>query len=509
MALKLPKFRIPAMEWKSPIEDQWQQLVVRTSALGQKVGQGDYFQEVVRQLRIAIGDRDSRKIKQLLSNRIGARAITLLWIEDESIRKRSLNAKSLSLLVSLQQPRLGQQPLLNLVYLYFHCFDQLDRKNVDGGINTLDCLEESILDQLDRLPDQKVPNEHSLLHNLKRYSESLINRNAPARVVRKIKQQNIELGDYFEQIGLRGFDQGRFGNICRALYYLDVLEQLPLGQYDPVLAELEKPDVNQAAYENGLRIGHKAIEILIDRANADPGDHWRNFILNIAGDPRIASGAASYRQWWQPIGESRIEKVRGWLSREDLKLFLKAVEQYGEESNEAKLQRMFPARKKFLEGLFEQDLIKTTRLMLGAKALHGVKRILGTEMRSSYVNLGSGLSDKAVIYLNCGNFHIIQGSHDFKIWVYLNTPSDLISDYGVTQLDHRDLTKKIPQDYILNNPGLPMNKFTHHENTWRNSVIQFLADNGIQLDIENLMSPQDYNAYIQRFGMPVVNIQRN
>lgn len=509
MALKLPEFRLPAKEWKRSVEDQWQPLVVRTSALGQEAGHGDHFQTVVRQLRGAVADVDGRKIKQLLSSRIGARAITWLWIEDEAIRNRSLNAKSLGLLVSLQQPRLGQQPLLNLVYLYFHGFDQLDRKNVDGPINTLDCLEEVIVDQLDLLPDQNVPNEHSLLHNLKRCSETLISRNAPALVVRKVKQQDIELGDYFEQIGLTGYDQGRFGNICRALYYLDVLEQLPVGQYDPVLAELEKPDVNQAAYENGLRIGHKAIEILIDRAPADPGDHWRNFILNIAGDPRIASGAVSYRQWWQPLGDGRIEKVRGWLSREDLKLFLKAVEQYGEESGDINLQRMFPARKKFLEGLFEQDLIKTTRLMLGAKALYGVKRILGTEMRSSYVNLGSGMADKAVIYLNCGDFHIIQGSHNFKIWIYLNTPSDLISNYGVTKLDHQDLTKKIPQDYILNNPGLPMNKFTHHENTWRNSVIQFLADNGIQLDIENLMTPRDYNAYIERFGMPVVNIQRN
>lgn len=508
MALKLPKFRLPAIEWKSPIEDQWQQLVVRTSALGQKAGQGDHFQEVVRQLRIAIADVDGRKIKQLLSNRIGARAITLLWIEDESIRKRSLNAKSLSLLVSLQQPKLGQQPLLNLVYLYFHCFDQLDRKNIDGRINTLDCLEEVILDQLDLLPDQKVPNEHSLLHNLKRYSESLINRNAPALVVRRIKQQDIELGDYFEQIGLRGFDQGRFGNICRALYYLDVLEQLPVGQYDPVLAELEKPDVNQAAYENGLRIGHKAIEILIDRASADPGDHWRNFILNIAGDPRIASGAASYRQWWQPIGESRVEKVRGWLSREDLKLFLKAVEQYGEESGDVSLQRMFPARKKFLEGLFEQDLIKTTRLMLGTRAKYGVKRILGAEMKSSYIDLG-GMSDKAVIYLNCGDFHVIQGSHSFKIWLYLDLPSRMLADYGITHLDFDDLTKKIPAEYRRENPGLPLADIRHAPTTWRNKVIEFLSDNGIQLDIENLMSPQDYNAYIQRFGMPVVNIQRN
>jgi len=507
MALKLPRFRLPATDWTTNSLKNWQVLTARAEALQKGAGKGDNFEQVVEELRYAISIADGSRIKRIISDRVGARAITYLWLEDVSTLK-SLNPRSLSLLVECQQPRLSQIPLINLVDLYFRYFDQLSKHLRDNDSDTLEVLSDLIVDQLKRLPDQKVVNDFSVLHNLKRNVNELLVKDAPALVVHQTKKKRLELDEYFKKIGLIGFDKGRFGDICRAFYYLDTLKEIPAGEYHQVFAELEKPDVNMAIYEGNLRIGHRAIEILIDRSPADPGEIWRNFILNIAGDPRIASTASGYRQWWLPLGEGRIEKVRGWLSREDLKLFLKAVQQYAKESGDENLQRMFPARKKFLEGLFDQDLIKSTRLMLGSKAKYGVKKILRGEMKSSYIDLGGNMSDKAVIYLNCGQFHVIQGSHSFKIWLYLDVPGRQIADYGVTYLDHDDLTKRIPNEYRKEHPGLPMASITHHPGTWRNNVIQFLADNGIELDIEQLMTKSDYKAYMQRFGMPVLRKKR-
>lgn len=507
MSLKLPRFRLPANEWPLQKVADWQLLTQRVEAMQKGVGKGDNFDQVVQELRHAISYSNGSRIKQILSTRIGARAMTYLWLEDALMRK-SLNPRSLALLIECQQPRLSQIPLINLVDLYFRYFDQLGRQLVNQSDDMQADLSDAIRAQLLLLPDQKVANGQSVLHNLKANAEKLMTRDAPAYVVREAKRKRLELDEYFKEVGLTGFDQGRFGDICRAFYYLDTLKEIPPGDYHPVFAELQKPEVNTAIYEGELCIGHRAMEILIDRSAADPGDSWRNFILNIAGDPRIASNAADYRQWWKPLGEGRIEKVRGWLSREDLKLFLKAVQQYGKESGDENLQRMFPARKKFLEGLFDQDLIKSTRLMLGSRAKYGVKKVLRGEMKSSYIDLGGNMSDKAVIYLNCGQFHVIQGSHSFKIWLYLDVPSRLIADYGVTYLEHHDLTGRIPNEYRKEHPGLPMASITHHPGTWRNNVIQFLADNGIELDIEQLMTKTDYKAYMQRFGMPVLGKKR-
>ncbi|MEQ3694659.1 MAG: EH signature domain-containing protein [Thalassolituus sp.] len=509
MPLILPSLRLPAEEWSAHSVEAWESTIEKSSSLQTGLDHGDKFSEVLRDLKYAISDIHAEKIRQIISTRIGARAITQLWIEDSEIRKKTLNPKSLTFLVRSQKPRISHIPLLNLVHLFFHYFDQLDKKLIEQEVDISDSLVGIIKEQLDLLPDQKLPNNFSLLHNLKRSAIFLIALDAPAFVVKETKNRSIELADYFKEMGLSGFDQGRFGDICRALYYLDILKELPSGEYHKVFAELEKPDVNKAAFEGSFRIGHKAIEILVDRSSSDPGDSWRNFILDVAGDPRIASSDLNYRQWWQPLGEERIEKVRGWLSQEDLKLFLKAVEQHGVESGDQNLQRMFPARKKFLEGLFEQGVIKTTRLMLGLKAKQGVHQVLGGKMNTSHIDLrGSNLSDKAVIYLNCGDFHIIQGSHNFKIWLYLNTPSRLVTDYGITSLDNTSLTSIIPREYRVNNPELPMVDITHHQNTWRNRVIQFLADNGIELDIEKLMTKTDYDSYIRRFGMPVVSLLR-
>lgn len=100
-----------------------------------------------------------------------------------------------------------------------------------------------------------------------------------------------------------------------------------------------KPSVSKAPFEGDRCIGHAALEILIDRTGQEPSDVWQTFILNLAGDPRISSAATNYRQWWQPLsGEARIQKVRGWLSKEDLRLFLQAVEQYGIQSHNDELQ---------------------------------------------------------------------------------------------------------------------------------------------------------------------------
>ena len=119
------------------------------------------------------------------------------------------------------------------------------------------------------------------------------------------------------------------------------------------------------------------------------------------------------------------------MSKEDLRLFLQAVEQYGLETANTEMQRMFPARKRFLEGLFKLKLIRNTRLLLGGKAQQSVKRILGKDVKTSFARMDGPMNDKAVIYLDCGDFHLVEGSHSFKIWVYLAAlakPSEPMSE---------------------------------------------------------------------------------
>jgi len=469
-----------------------------------ETGNNDAFERMLAVLRGMASSGRFDGLPELLRRRITARALSWLWLNDEVIGSRLLNTRLLAALLDAQQPRLTRMTLQQLAQLYFRRFDRLDEKE---GVREL--LERSLLQQLDLIPPSKIQTSRAdPLVTLKREGHWLLGLDGPRHLAERVRQGGRELGETFMELGLHGFDDGRYGDICRAHFYLETLRQLPLGESDPVLDELLKPAVAKAPFEGARRIGHVALEILIDRAGQEAGEVWQNFILNLAGDPRISSSAVNFREWWQPLGEERIQKVRGWLSKEDLRLFLQAVEQYGLETANTEMQRMFPARKRFLEGLFKLKLIRNTRLLLGGKAQQSVKRILGKDVKTSFARMDGQMTDKAVIYLDCGDFHLVEGSHSFKIWVYLAAPGEALRTYERNTFSHYDLTTTVPGTYKKLYPGLPYDAFVHTPHAWQNKVFTFLAENGIALDVEQLLSAEDYRLQLRKFGIPAVSAKR-
>src|SRR5690606_913390 len=110
-------------------------------------------------------------------------------------------------------------------------------------------------------------------------------------------------------------------------------------------------------------------EILIDRSAGRPiSQSWQSAILSIAGDPRVPKTSRNFQRWWVLLGEKRIGLMRGWLSRLDLKLFLKLLEQSAKDGSVSDMERMFESRRLFMEGLVEQGLVTNSRLFLSAHA---------------------------------------------------------------------------------------------------------------------------------------------
>lgn len=503
--MKLPPIDNRPAEWPQPVIDSWQALTERVKRMEARMGESDAFERTLATFRNMVSTGRFDGLRPLLQRRLAARALTWLWLNDPVCGPRLLNVRMLDTLLETQHPRLTRLTLVQLIQLYFRVFDQLDGYDKHSEVGLCERLQEHLLDQLKRMPEQRHPfPRKDVLSALKADGAWLLDLDGPLNLIRQVRQQGTELAQAFSDHGLEGFDTGRYGDICRAHYYLETLRGLPPGEWHEVLDELLKPSVNKAPYEGGKRIGHAALEIMIDRAADDPGEAWQNFILSLAGDPRIASTAPNYRQWWQPLGEARIAKVRGWLSKEDLRLFLQAVEQYGIETRNTELMRMFSARKVFLEGLFKLKLIRNTRLLLGRTAQESVKRILGSDVKSSFARMDGIMADKAVIYLDCGDFYLVEGSHNFKIWVYLAEPGNLLRSYERTKFEHHDLTRIVPGDYTKLYPQLPHTAVPHMTG-WQRKVIGFLADHGIGLDIEKLFTPEDYQVFIRREGIPYVN----
>ena len=59
------------------------------------------------------------------------------------------------------------------------------------------------------------------------------------------------------------------------------------------------------AYESGWLLGHKVVQIMVDKAagrHQKMPDNWLRVILSIAGDPRVSTRAFNYVRWWARLG---------------------------------------------------------------------------------------------------------------------------------------------------------------------------------------------------------------
>lgn len=477
------------------MSQQWSSLTVQTKKIADGAGQGEEFKALEQQVNRYVMYDQKEKLKQILIKRKGVRVLTQLWIDKEDVRKVSLNEDTIAY-IQAKHPKLGMSSLMNLISLVYRYFDTL----ADGNI--FNRLTQWLKEQIEqRLKDRK--NSSDTILSVLNQAKWLLDLTAPKALVNLAKQNHLDLNEQLKKLRLNELPQGRFLDICHAQYYLDTLREIPVGEQHDVLHELLKHDVATMPFEEGKRIGHIALEIIIDRSAGAPSEIWQNFVLNLAGDPRIANTATNYRQWWKPIGENRVKAVTSWLAKEDLRLFLGAIEEYASYTGDEALNRMFPARKRFLEGLYEHGVVRNARLMLGNQAEHTVKRVLGKSLTTSYIKL-RGMTQTSIIYLDCGDFHIIEGSHNFKLWIYMGLPSNKLNDYSLSELNHSSLTHSFPQEFKKNYPKGELMPIQHSPTSWQKNAIDFLTQNGVELDLEKLFYKDEYRRYVNRYGLPVV-----
>ncbi|WP_075593195.1 EH signature domain-containing protein [Pseudoalteromonas sp. PAB 2.2] len=494
MLLLPPIPELAQFNWER-ISQQWSSLIVQTKKIADGAGQGEEFKALEQQVNRYVMYDQKEKLKPILIKRKGVRVLTQLWIDKEEVRKNSLNEETIDY-IQAKHPKLGMSSLMNLISLVYRYFDAL----VDGNI--FNRLTQWLNHQIElRLKDRK--NSSDTILSVLNQAKWLLDLTAPKALVNLAKQNHLDLNEQLKKLRLNELPQGRFLDICHAQYYLDTLREIPVGEQHDVLHELLKHDVATMPFEEGKRIGHIALEIIIDRSAGAPSEVWQNFVLNLAGDPRIANTANNYRQWWKPIGENRIKAVTSWLAKEDLRLFLGAIEEYANYIGDEALNRMFPARKRFLEGLYEHGFVRNARLMLGNQAELTVKRVLGKSLTTSYIKL-RGMAQTSIIYLDCGDFHIIEGSHNFKLWIYMGLPSEKLNDYSLSELNHFALTNSFPQEYKRNYPKGELMPIQHSPTSWQKNAIDFLTQNGVELDLEKLFDKDEYRRYINRYGLPVV-----
>ena len=331
----------------------------------------------------------------------------------------------------------------------------------------------------------------------------LLGKNGPKWIVDECIANNREFSNELKHLDLENYASGRFLTIAKSIYFVEQLKIIPVNEPHPLLNELQNREVYNARYDEHLLLGHKVLQILVNRA-PDTGidDSWLNLIMAIAGDPRVPKSHPNYQKWWSLIDASLNIKMQGWLSRLDLRLFLEALENYSYKPGNDGMKRMFPARKRFLEGLLDKNMITGTRLFLA----HGFSSYLRHNYKKEHLPNFSNVSTGSisVIHIQLGKAQMIEGSHSCQLWVYKSLNTDaIVFDYTKKYATYASLTSGLStRMYDENNKPLLVDSIRHHPPlNWQHDAIQALRVAGVNVSAKDVLVSDDYFKYKRKYGV--------
>ena len=455
----------------------------------------DELTQKVKKVGSSAGDSDALKwaiagIKQALSQ-----GRDLTGIINSSLHIRALGVVALEL---------GEQ-----VPLDERLFNHVDQLRSKPSIILLEDLYQHYLLCYDKLADFDAV-KNWLLSALDRrsqmswYDPQILSAGGAKWLAGECIKQGREFDNFVNHIGLNNYQAGRFLKVSKQIYYVERLREIPANKPSPLLDEVQRQSVYTAPYDRHALLGHEILKILISRAPSnDVHDSWRNVVMQIAGDPRIPKSHPRYQKWWLHLDDHLRQKVIGWLSRFDLRLFLEALENYSKYSRSQELLRMYPARKRFLEGLLDKNLVEITRLYLTSGFRDYLRRNYKKDHLPEFSNVSTG--DKSIIHVRLtGHTHLIEGSHSAKLWVYKGlTEKAIVRDYTKKSVSYRDLTSGLSEEmYDENGKRLLIDSIIHHPPlTWQNKTLSALKAAGLVINPEDVLTENDYFEYKRKFGL--------
>lgn len=389
--------------------------------------------------------------------------------------------------------RLTRLPLRELCLLFFVLYDDIT------DLNDLGCL---LCRQLDRY----APNE--LMFGMDRLlgcKESVFTGQGHDFLAKLAERKRVQPLDAAREYGIA--TNSRFFQKAQQAFYIHRLKNLAPNQPDGLLIQVRR--VARQPFEKPHMLGHIVMAILIDKldkAGAEPSDLWMETILAIGGDPRVARTARSFRLWWQPMGESRIQCMLRWLSKVDLELFLQICREYVGESSREDLARMYPDREKYLRWLFKNDLILQTRLYLGDDVSEYVRRSYDGK-KFHYVSM-SGNRHLSVFYLEIRapyapdrKLHIVEGTFSFTLKIMEGIPrKSVLNDeyrYKFYPYDRipddelrTDLVKAYKKEFHETDPSRFSQK--HKGKAWKRWVVETLQKFGIPVSYYDIFKESPY-----------------
>ncbi|GLR64434.1 hypothetical protein [Marinospirillum insulare] len=214
-------------DWQPEAFKQWQDLIY---SLGQQVA-GKHtkgFEEKVAEIKGWNGNGYDRDFNEFLDDRLALRALTWLWVSDTAFRKRFFKNEMLEHLLR-KKTWLGNLVVIELISLYLKEYDKLDIEAGNESPKILNKLRNLIKSQLAIFSKRKAVRrknpknmavEKNIIDAFIHHKDMLISDSSALKTSSYAVKYNLDLQDLFNRIGLKGFDDGRFADQCRFLFYI-------------------------------------------------------------------------------------------------------------------------------------------------------------------------------------------------------------------------------------------------------------------------------------------------
>ena len=495
LTIKLSRITLPKLEFDLPEHigkasvEHYRDMSERLERLAHTAGTGsDSFRR--RKEHIHTSLHAAKRVQEVVRTLKDIRPLVELWQAcDECVDRNPVDLATLEHFTALRQ-RHSLLVLFAFSQLFFDRFDEIGDTQAFAAF---------IRAQFRLNASRKFS---QTLARFVKHAGTLFTIHGPERVVEQARKDGLPLETVASRLGLPMERDGRFFTQCKNIYYLDVLKELQVGQDHEVLRELVRKDTYESAYESGWLLGHKVVQIMVDKAagRQEMPDNWLRVILSIAGDPRVSTRAVNYVRWWARLGSEYVKQVRQWLSRMDIELFLEVLEDYTKHSADPALKRMFPARKQFLKGVFEKRLVRDARLFLSGRAEDYIRHHYRENDIPAYSRVGD--ASISVIYLNIDGKHVVEGTHSFSLRIYQRLPRrNPIEDYERGTVSTRALGKGLWEDYVFEFGYDGVVDITHYPASWQRKALVAFRELGTHIDPSDVLNSKDYQEYRRRYGV--------
>ena len=411
--------------------------------------------------------------------------VALLRFRDEIYSQVELSRYMIISLVNSARGMKGR--ISQLCYLYFEHFDR-----IPYIAEFTEALKAVIAD----LDMSKVKGQS--LKTFRRSSNLLFSPRGPEFLAKSVVKEDAELLDYTRSMGIAVSGNCRFYERAKVLYFVEEIKEAELGSDLPLITQVQRPEIRDDRYDNELSIGLKVCAVMMERYIAvkeSPNEIWRDCIINILGDPRQPATSPNYQRGWgrlDLVSRQYAEMMKSWLSRLDLKLFLQIFYEMSQAENLEDMERMYPPRKRFLEGLAQSKKIKNSRLILSKKAVSYMRSNYPDEFNKlSYLNLKGGNAGLSLIYLQIDDYHLFEGTHNAKVRGFREMPLTGFLNYSRKTIQYSELTRA--------DGGFEVAHYKSRKKFWQADVLRELGEHGITINPELVLSRGDYLIYRRHY----------